>query len=362
VARRFQPALDSGEQEVLHEQGAYTAGRSWRLGEFCLTDRRLIFGHMHRQFWEIDLGRIEDMRMQKKAFILASKPCIVLTYWHRAGGRPREAWIINGHIEKWRREIARLLAERGLEIREQMPETRDDVVSPGPEGPRERLRAKDDPRAAGPAMRMGRRDAAQARRERRQALLSEMHGEEKGGRLQPRDLAEVVRLVDRGSAKMLWHFWKNRHYRLDELKAMLDESSHMGVLVRIREVINPVAMGVLGKPILVFERSRMDYETGEHVLHSWWLNEEPRADTAEAHEFVDVLDEGDHFLVLVELPGTHEEDIQVEGRDGRLSVAVDTAETRYYNETPLPVGADAGDLSTTYRNGILQVRLGKESA
>jgi HSP20 family molecular chaperone IbpA len=48
-------------------------------------------------------------------------------------------------------------------------------------------------------------------------------------------------------------------------------------------------------------------------------------------------------------------------RDGRLSVAVDTAESRYYEEAPLPAGAEAHELSTTYRNGILQVRLGKEA-
>jgi HSP20 family molecular chaperone IbpA len=142
---------------------------------------------------------------------------------------------------------------------------------------------------------------------------------------------------------------------------MLDEASHMAVLARIREVINPAAMCVLGKPILVFEPSRIDYRTGEQVLHSWWLNEETVGDTDNTQEYVDVLDEGDHFFVLVELPGVQEEDIRVDAGGDRLSVAVDTAETRYYNEIPLPAGAAARDLSTTYRNGILQVRLGKEA-
>jgi hypothetical protein len=362
VAPRFQPALAPDEREILHEQGAYTSGRTWKLGEFCLTDRRLLFGHMHRQFLEIDLGRVEDMCLRKKAFMLSSKPCVVLTYWDGGGGRPRAAWMVNGHIEKWWSAIARLLAERGLEFREEPSEAGEDVVSRCPEDPCERLHARNDPRAAGPAMRMGQRDVAQARRERVQAILAEIHGEDRAGQLQPRDIAEVVRLVDRGSANMLWHLWKNRHHKLDELKAMLDETSHMGVLVRIREVINPAAMHVLGKPILVFERSRMDYRTGEHVLHSWWLNEETVGDTDNTQEYVDVLDEGDHFFVLVELPGVQEEDIRVDAGGDRLSVAVDMAETRYYNEIPLPAGADVGDLSTTYRNGILQVRLGKRGA
>jgi hypothetical protein len=361
VARSFQPVLAPDEGEILHEQGAYTSGRTWKLGEFCLTDRRLLFGHMHRQFLEIDLGHVEDMCLRKKAFILTSKPCIVLTYGNGGGGRPREAWIVNGHIEKWRSAIARLLAERGLELGEEPSEASEDVVSRCLQDPCERLYARNDPRAAGPAMRMGRRDHRQAGREHLQAALAKIHGEDDAGRLKPRDLAEVARLVDRGSAKMLWQFWKNRHYRLDELKEMLGETSHMGVVARIREVINPAAVRLLGKPILVFERSRIDYQTGEHVLHSWWLNDEPAIDSTSDGQFVDVFDEGDHFLVILELAGAHEEDIEVEAREGWLSVAVDTAESRYYEETPLPAGADAHDFSTTYRNGILQVRLGKEA-
>jgi HSP20 family molecular chaperone IbpA len=361
VALRFQPALAPDEREILHEQGAYTSGRTWKLGEFCLTDRRLLFGHMHRQFLEIDLGRVEDMCLRKKAFMLTSKPCVVLTYRNGAIGKPREAWIVNGHIEKWRSAIARLLADRGLELREEPPEIGQDVVSRCPDDPCERPYAREDPRAAGQAVRMGRRDLAQASKERLQALVKHIRSRDKAGGLQPTDVAEVARLVDRGSANMLWHFWKNRHYRLDELKEMLGETSHMGALARIRDVINPTAMGLLGKPILVFERSRIDHQTGERVLHSWWLNEEPATDATGNGQFVDVFDEGDHFLVILELAGAHEEDIRVEARDGWLSVAVDTAESRHYEETPLPAGADARDLSTTYRNGILQVRLGKEA-
>jgi hypothetical protein len=362
VAQRFQPALAPDESEILHEQGAYTSGRTWKLGEFCLTDRRLLFGHMHRQFLEIDLGRVEDMRMQRKAFILAAKPCVVLTYSDGGRGKPRQAWIANGHIERWRSTIARLLGERGLELREEPSETSEDVVSQCPEDPCERLYARSDPRAAGSAMRMGRRDVAQGRRDRLQSVLTEIGGQGGGGRLQARDIAEIARLVDGGSAKMLWHFWKDRHYRLDELKAMLGETSHMAVLSRIRQVINPAAVCVLGKPILVFERSRIDYQMGEHVLHSWWLNEEPAIDTTSNGQFVDVFDEGDHFFVLVELPGVREEDIRVDAGADRLSVAADTAETGYYQEIPLPASVDAQDLSATYRNGILQVRVGKEAA
>ena len=124
---------------------------------------------MHRQFLEIDLGRVEDMCLRKKAFMLTRKPCVVLTYRNGGGGKPREAWIVNGHVEKWRSAIAGLLAERGLELDEELSEAGEDGVSRRPEDPCARLRAGGDPRAAGPAVRMGRRDVAQASEERLQA-------------------------------------------------------------------------------------------------------------------------------------------------------------------------------------------------
>jgi len=90
-------------------------------------------------------------------------------------------------------------------------------------------------------------------------------------RVGPEDIAEVARLVDTTSARVLWYFWENRHARLDELTKLVGESSPMNVLLRIRDVINPAAEQVLGKPILVFEKSALDYHTGEHIFHSWWL-------------------------------------------------------------------------------------------
>jgi len=92
--------------------------------------------------------------------------------------------------------------------------------------------------------------------------------------IQPRDIDEIAQQVDVQSARMLWYLWRHRHANLDELRKISRETSHMKVLIRIREMINPAATRLLGKPIMVFERSAMDYGTGAHIFHSWWLNEE----------------------------------------------------------------------------------------
>lgn len=81
-------------------------------------------------------------------------------------------------------------------------------------------------------------------------------------------------LVDDDSAKMLWYLWHNRHARLDELMKLVGEACQRNVLISIRDRINPAARRLLGRPIVVFERSALDYHTGQHVFFHWWLNEE----------------------------------------------------------------------------------------
>ncbi len=90
-------------------------------------------------------------------------------------------------------------------------------------------------------------------------------------RVEPGDITAVARLVDPDSARILWHVSQHRHARLDELAELVGETSHWNVLLRIMHDINPAAERVLGQPILVFEKSAMDYHTGEHVFHSWWF-------------------------------------------------------------------------------------------
>jgi HSP20 family molecular chaperone IbpA len=221
---------------------------------------------------------------------------------------------------------------------------------------------QDDPRGAGPALRLTRRESADIEMGRQRALqiVSEARNGRRDEPLPVDDIAQVALLLDRASAKLVWHIWKNRHAKLDELTDLLGESSHMNTLVRIKESINPLAIRLLGRPLLVFERSRVDQRTGQQVLFSWWLNEEPPGEPTAQSEFVDVLDEGDHFLVLLELLGVSEEEIKLSVGGSTLAVAVDTARRRYHEQVPLPAGVDADRLSASYRNGILQVRLSKE--
>ena len=73
---------------------------------------------------------------------------------------------------------------------------------------------------------------------------------------------------------------------------------------------------------------------------------------------VDVFDEEQEIVVVVELPGVAEEEIQIEVRDDILSLQT-TGEQRYAKDILLPEAVAATELHKTHRNGVLEVRLKK---
>ena len=76
----------------------------------------------------------------------------------------------------------------------------------------------------------------------------------------------------------------------------------------------------------------------------------------------DVFDEGDHILVVVELPGVAEADIRIEAKDDILTLSAEGRERRYAKEILLPAPVDPASARQSYQNGVLEVRLGKSTA
>jgi len=73
---------------------------------------------------------------------------------------------------------------------------------------------------------------------------------------------------------------------------------------------------------------------------------------------VDVFDEGDHLLIIAELPGVEEKDVRVRLRDDRLTLSINSPDHEYRKEVTLPCPAE-GEIDRLHKNGILQVRLRK---
>lgn len=75
---------------------------------------------------------------------------------------------------------------------------------------------------------------------------------------------------------------------------------------------------------------------------------------------VDLFDESQSLVVVIELPGTNEDEIQVQIKDDILSVETLGAR-KYAKEILLPEGAqyDPASLQRIYRNGILELQIKK---
>jgi len=246
-----------------------------------------------------------------------------------ADGAIREAIFITAHLDLWWRRIVGLLEAEGIDIEVRGMTMADDV--------------------------------ARARRERVNEILAKGHGDFPE-RIEEEHVTKVVQALDPASREIIWYLWESRHAKIEELRQLLGESSHMSVLVRIRETINPTARKILGRPILVFERVRMDYATGERILYSWWLSGDAERRLVEGGRLVDIFDEGDHILVIVELAGFEEKGIQVAVEDEMLVVKAEAPSRSVHEEIPLSPQVDSQRFRTRYHNNMLQVRFEKEQA
>ena len=156
------------------------------------------------------------------------------------------------------------------------------------------------------------------------------------------------------------YLWEKGHATSSELAAAIGTPGYMDVLVEIRDRINPTAQAVIGSPLLVAERARVDETTGEKVLFSWWLVRRRGEEKEESRQpLVDIFDEGDHVDILVELVGVREEDVLLGVSEQGVVISAEGADGAYREEIPLPPGVSTEKFSKTYSNNVLVLSLEK---
>jgi HSP20 family protein len=80
---------------------------------------------------------------------------------------------------------------------------------------------------------------------------------------------------------------------------------------------------------------------------------------AEVREpLVDIFDEDQEVVVVAELPGVNEEEIEIEVQDDILTLQT-IGQRKFAKEILLPGTVEPTTLQKTYRNGILELRLKK---
>ncbi len=74
---------------------------------------------------------------------------------------------------------------------------------------------------------------------------------------------------------------------------------------------------------------------------------------------IDIFDEKDYLEIIAEIPGVNEEDIKTEIKGDILIISAESGDRKYSKEILLPKGADTKEIKSTYKNGILKLRLEK---
>ena len=167
-------------------------------------------------------------------------------------------------------------------------------------------------------------------------------------------LNKIVTELDVDSKGILLFLYENRHARIDTLAKLIKAPTHMDILLKIREIINPTAEKIIGYPILSFESSKVDWETGEKVTFSWWLAGQPHKERKEP--LLDIFDEDADLIVYLELLGIKEDKLRLSVTNNKLII---DADKDYHKEIPLPAVVNAKSFTKRYKNNILEVRLKK---
>jgi HSP20 family molecular chaperone IbpA len=79
----------------------------------------------------------------------------------------------------------------------------------------------------------------------------------------------------------------------------------------------------------------------------------------EPRHLVDVLEEADEIIVVAEFPGFSKEDLRVHVKGDKLTVAADASDRKYRKSLNLPKRVIPTSMHTTYKNGVLEIRLKK---
>jgi len=178
-------------------------------------------------------------------------------------------------------------------------------------------------------------------------------------KIDPETIDNISAQLSADGLDILWYLWEKRHAKIDQLAELIDAPNHMHVLMEIRETINPVAEKIVGFPVLSFERSKIDPETGEPVLFSWWLAGQPEERTRSEDRLLDIFDEGSHIQVIMEIKGVEQSDLALEVEGGAVMIRSQNIGDSLKETVRLPAEVDPHKYQMHLKNNLLEIRLAK---
>ena len=173
---------------------------------------------------------------------------------------------------------------------------------------------------------------------------------------------KIASELDHKSRTIVYYIWQNRYAPIEELASLCDASNHMDVLLRIKEVINPLAEKTIGYPLLVFEKSKIDPETGRKILFSWWLIGRKDRFLPNHERLVDIFDEGERIRVIMEIRGVVLEDLKLDFHGDRVTVRCHKIGASLRVELPLESPVSPRGYRMQIRNNLLEMQFNKENS
>jgi HSP20 family protein len=87
----------------------------------------------------------------------------------------------------------------------------------------------------------------------------------------------------------------------------------------------------------------------------------PHIDVKEKREpLTDIIPNDNEIRVIIELPGVEKEDIKLSGTEDKLTISVDTPESKYFKEVDLPAKIETKKATSKYKNGVLDITIPKK--
>jgi len=79
----------------------------------------------------------------------------------------------------------------------------------------------------------------------------------------------------------------------------------------------------------------------------------------EREPMTDIFDEKDEIRVYAEMPGVSQEDIKLDLKEDILDISVQSGDRKYHKEVLLPAKVKPETLESSYKNGILEIKIKK---
>ncbi len=74
---------------------------------------------------------------------------------------------------------------------------------------------------------------------------------------------------------------------------------------------------------------------------------------------IDVLEEKEEIVVVAEFAGFNRENLRTNVKNQRLTLSAEVLDRKYYKSLNLPKRVIPNTIRTTYKNGVLEIRLKK---